>query len=327
MRRREFIAVLGGAAALPLAARAQQGIPVIGFLSDTAPEAVGSRLSSFLRGLWEMGFIDGRNVAIEFRGARGNYDLLPELAADLVRRNVSVIVTTGSEKVTRTAKAATTTIPIVATVAGDPVRRGLVASVNRPGGNITVVSLFTSSDNALVAKRVELLHELVPKAKVVGWLADANILDYEEELRDFQQAARALGMEARVARVARDTEIETAFTSFARQGVGAIIESGPLLGSQRRQVVTFAAAHAIPMLYEWRDFVRDGGLMSYGTDLAEVFRHAGVYAGRILKGEKPGELPVVQATKFELVINLKTARTLGIEVPPSLLARADEVIE
>ena len=327
MRRREFIAMFGSAVALPSAVRAQQMMPVIGFLSDATPEAVGSRLNGFHRGLSEMGFVDGRNVTIEFRGARGNYDLLPELAADLVRRQVAVIVTTGSEKVTRTAKAATTTIPIVATVAGDPVRRGLVASVNRPGGNITVVSLFTSSDNALIAKRVELLHDLVPKAMVVGWLADANILDYEDELLDLQRAARALGQEAKVARVVNEADIDAAFASFAHQGVGVALESGPLLGSHRERVIALAAHHGIPMLYEWRDFVRDGGLMSYGTDLAEVFRHAGVYAGRILKGEKPAELPVVQATKFELVINVKTAQTLSIEIPPTLLARADEVIE
>ena len=329
MRRRAFIALVGGSlvAAVPLWANAQQAMPVIGFLSDATPEAVGARLSGFHRGLMEMGFADGRNVAIEFRGARGNYDLLAELAADLVRRNVAVIVTTGSEKVTRAAKAATTTIPIVATVAGDPVRRGLVASVNRPGGNITVVSLFTSSDNALVAKRVELLHELVPQAKVVGWIADANILDYEEELRDLQRAAQTLGLAATAVTVAHDADIDAAFASFARQGVGAALESGPLIGSHRQEVVALAARDAIPILYEWRDFVRDGGLMSYGTDLAEVFRHAGVYAGRILKGEKPAELPVVQATKFELVINLKTAKALGLEIPASLLARADEVIE
>jgi len=321
------ILLIGVAAVAPLAARAQPATPVIGFLSDAAPEAVGSRLSGFQRGLAEMGFVDGGNVVIEFRGARGDYDLLPSLAADLVRRKVSVIVTTGSEKVTRTAKAATGTIPIVATVAGDPVRRGLVASVNRPGGNLTVVSLFTSSDNALIAKRVELIHEFVPTATVVGWLVDANILDYEAELQDFRQAAQALGLEAVIAPVAQDTEIVSAFASFARQGVGALLESGPLIGSHRQQVVALAARQSIPMLYEWRDFVRDGGLMSYGTDLAEVFRHAGVYAGRILKGENPGDLPVVQATKVELVINVKAAGAMGLEIPPALLVRADEVIE
>jgi putative tryptophan/tyrosine transport system substrate-binding protein len=328
MRRRDLIAGIGAVGAWPFVAHAQQKVmPVIGFLSDATPEAVGSRLTGFHRGLLEMGFVDGRNVAIEFRGARGNYNLLAELAGDLVRRNVSVIVTTGSEKVTRAAKAATTTIPIVATVAGDPVRRGLVASVNRPGGNLTVVSLFTSTDNALVAKRVELLHELVPHAKVVGWLADANILDYEDELRDLEHAAQALGLAATAVPVAHEADIGSAFASFARQGVRAALESGPLISSHREMVVALAAGGAIPMLYEWRDFVRDGGLMSYGTDLAEVFRHAGVYAGRILKGERAADLPVVQATKFELVINLKTAKALGIDVPSSLLARADEVIE
>jgi putative tryptophan/tyrosine transport system substrate-binding protein len=329
MRRREFILVAGAGvmATAPLSVHAQQAMPIIGFLSDATPEAVGSRLAGFHRGLLETGFINGQNVSIEFRGARGNYDLLSDLAADLVRRQVSVIVTTGSERVTRTAKAATTTIPIVATVAGDPVRRGLVASVTRPGGNLTVVSLFTSSDNALVAKRVELAHELVPKATIVGWLTDRNILDYEDELRDLQRAAQALSLEAKVAPVAREGDIEAAFISLVRQGAGAVLEAGPLLGSHRELVVALAAREAMPMLYEWRDFVRDGGLMSYGTDLAEVFRHAGAYAGRILKGEKAGDLPVVQPTKFELVINLKTAKTLGLTIPPSLLARVDEVIE
>jgi putative ABC transport system substrate-binding protein len=327
MRRAVIVFVIAASVALPALAQAQKAMPIIGFLSDAAPEAVGSRLSGFQRGLAEMGFVDGKNVVIEFRGSRGDYDVLPSLAADLVRRQVAVIVTTGSEKVTRVAKTATSTIPIVATVAGDPVRRGLVASVARPGGNLTVVSLFTSSDNALIAKRLELLHELVPKAAIVGWLADANILDYEAERQDFRQAAQALGLEPKVVPLTRDGDLEKAFASFADEGIGALLESGPILGTHRQQLLALATRQSIPVLYEWPDFVRDGGLLSYGTDLAEVFRHAGVYAGRILKGENPGDLPVVQATKVALVINMATARALGLEIPPALLARADEVIE
>jgi putative ABC transport system substrate-binding protein len=317
--------LLGGAAAAwPLAARAQQAaVPVVGFLFDATPEASARRLTGFYRGLSETGFVDGQNVAFELRWARGNYDLLPDLAIDLVRRHVSVIVTGGSERVTRTAKTATTTIPIVATVAGDPVKRGLVASINRPGGNLTVVSLFTSSNNALVAKRLELLHELVPKAAIVGWLAD----DYEDELHDLKRAAQALGLEAKVAPVAREGDLEAAFTSLVGQGAGAILEAGPIITSNRELVVALAAREAVPTVYEWREFVNEGGLMSYGTDLAEVFRQAGVYAGRILKGDKAGDLPVVQPTKFELVINLKTAKALGLTVPLTLQAAADEVIE
>jgi putative ABC transport system substrate-binding protein len=190
-----------------------------------------------------------------------------------------------------------------------------------------VVSLFTSSDNALIAKRLELLHELVPKAAIVGWLADANILDYEAEQQDFRQAAQALGLEPKVVPLTRGGDLEKAFASFADQGIGALLESGPIFGTHRQQLLALATRQSIPVLYEWPDFVRDGGLMSYGTDLAEVFRHAGVYAGRILKGENPGDLPVVQATKVALVINMATARALGLEIPPTLLARADEVIE
>jgi putative tryptophan/tyrosine transport system substrate-binding protein len=329
MRRRDFLALIGGtAAAMPRVAGAQQpALPVIGFLFDTTPEAWAPRITGFRRGLSDAGFVDGRNVIIALRWAGGNYDLLPDLAADLVRRQVSVIVTSGSERVTQTAKAATSTIPIVAAVAGDPVKRGLVASVSRPGGNVTVVSLFTSSNNALVAKRVELVRELLPKAAVVGWFADSNILDYDDQLHDLQRAARAFGLEATIAPVARESDLEASFTSLIRQGAGAILETGPLVYTHRGLVVALAARQRVAMLYEWRDFVAEGGLMSYGTDLAEVFRQAGVYAGRILKGERAGDLPVVQPTKFDLVINLKTANTLGLSIPPSLLARADEVIE
>ena len=238
-----------------------------------------------------------------------------------------MIVTGGSERVTQTAKTMTTTIPIVAVVAGDPVKRGLVASVNGPGGNITVVSLFTSSINALVAKRLELLHQLVPKATIFGWLADRNILDYEDEMQDLLRAAQALGLEVKVAPVARERDLEAAFTSLLRQGASAILEAGPVITSSRQLVIALATRGAVPMVYEWREFVDEGGLMSYGTDRAEVYRQAGIYAGRILKGDKAGDLPVVQPTKYELVINLKTAEALGLTVPETLLATADEVIQ
>jgi putative ABC transport system substrate-binding protein len=329
MKRRALITLLGGAAATwPLALRAQQpALPVIGFLSDATPEAFARSLTGFHRGLAETGFNDGRNLAIEYRWARGHYDMVPDLVADLVRRQVIAIVTSGSENVTRVAMAATTTIPIVAMLAGDPVKRGLVASVNRPGGNVTVVSLFTFSNNALVAKRVELAHQLVPKAPIVGWIVDSNILDYDDQLSDLQRATQVLGLEAKVARVAREGDLDGAFASLVGQGAGVILATGPTIFSHRVQVITLAASASLPMIYEWRDFVSDGGLMSYGTDRAEITRKAGIYAGRILKGEKVSNLPVVQPDKFELLINLKTANALGLDVPPTLLARADDVIE
>ncbi len=321
--------MLGGAAiASPLAAFAQQQTtPVIGFLSDLTPEAFTRSLTGFRRGLAETGFSDGRNLTIEYRWARGHYDMVPDLAADLVRRRVAVIVVSGSESVTRAAMAATTTIPIVAMVAGDPVKRGLVASVSRPGGNLTVVSVFTFSNNALVAKRLELVHELVPKATIVGWLVDSNILDYEDQLHDLQRAVQVLGLDAKIAPVARADDLEAAFGSLVRQGAGAILSTGPVTFTHREQVIALAARASLPMMYEWRDFVSDGGLISYGTDRADILRQAGVYAGRVLKGEKVGDLPVVQPDKYELLINLKTAKALGLTVPTTILVRADEVIE
>jgi putative tryptophan/tyrosine transport system substrate-binding protein len=328
MNRRAVIAGLGAAAASPFLAHAQQAaLPVVGVLGDATAEASQPRLAGLRRGLSQMGFVDGKNMAIEPRWAEGDYELLPRLATDLVRRRVAVIVTTGSERPTRAAKAATDTIPIVAVVAGDPVARGLVTSINRPAGNLTVVSLFTSSNNALVAKRVELMHELVPKAASIGWLADAHILDFEEERRDFEAGAQALGLAAKIAPVAREGDIEAGVRSLVEEGAAAILAAGPLIGSHRGQVIALAARAGVPMMYEWRQYVEDGGLMSYGTDLADIFRHAGIYAGRILKGERVGDLPVVQSDKFALVLNLKTAKALGLDVPPSLLARADEVME
>ncbi len=328
MRRREFIAALGSVAVWPPVVRAQQpATPMVGFLADGSPEGFAPRTAAFQRGLSDMGFVVGQNVAIEFRWARGRYDLLATLAHDLVRQRVSAIVTAGSEKVTRAAKDATTTIPIVATVAGDPVKHGLVASVNRPGGNLTVVSLFTSSSNALVGKRVALLHELVPKATSLGWLVDTNILDYDDQLHELQSAAQAFGLKVEIARVPRESELEPAFGSLIRGGVGVLLETGPVFYSTRERVVALATHASVPMLYEWRTFVDEGGLMSYGSDIGAVYRQAGVYAGRVLKGEKVGDLPVFQQSKIELIINLKTVKVLGLTVPANLLALADEVIE
>jgi putative ABC transport system substrate-binding protein len=328
MRRREFIAALGGAAAWPMAARAQQpGIPVVAYLTDGTPEGLEPYVAGLRRGLEESGFQEGRNFLIEYRWARGKYDALPELAAGLVRRRVTVIVTFGSEAVAVTAKAATSTIPIVAITAGDPIKRGLVASINRPGGNITVIGMFTASTNALIAKRMELLHELVPKAAIVGWLPDTHILDYDDELHDLQAAVQALGLELRVSPVAGGDEIEAVFASLVGQRADVVLETGPVFRDHSDQVIALAARNALPMMFEWREFVTAGGLLSYGTDLRDVFRQAGVYAGRILHGDKPADLPVVRPTKFDLVINLKTANALGLKIPPQLLARADEVIE
>jgi putative ABC transport system substrate-binding protein len=328
MKRRDLFTTLGAALMLPRVVVAQQSsVPVVGFLADATPEGFAPRVAALRRGLAELGFVEGQTVAIEFRWARGDYDHLGGLAADLVRRQVAVIVTAGTEKVTRAAKDATATIPIVAAMSGDPVKRGLVASVNRPGGNLTVVSLFTSSNNALVSKRVELIHELVPKLTALGWLVDANILDYADQLHDLQNAAQAFGLAIKIAQVARESELELAFASIVRDGAGAVLETGPVMSANRARTVAMAEKRGMPMLYEWRTFVDEGGLMSYGSDLSEIFRQVGVYAGRILKGEKVGELPVVQQTKIELIVNLKTAKALGLTIPPSLLARADEVIE
>lgn len=330
MRRREFIRLFGGAASIawPRRAPAQQRIiPTVGFLADSTPEGFAPRVAALKAGLADAGFVENQNVAFEFRWARRNYDLLPMLADDLVRRQVTVIVTAGSEKVTRAAKAATTTIPIIATAAGDPVKRGLVESINHPGGNLTVVSLFTSSSNALVAKRVELMHELLPKVTTVGWLVDKNILDFEDQLHEIQNATQALGLKLSIAQVEPDSDLETAFASLVQDGAGALFATGPILYDDRERVVALATRAAIPMLYEWRTFVDGGGLMSYGSDINAVYRQAGTYAGRVLKGEKVGDLPVIQQSRIELIINLKAAKALGLTFPITLLGRADEVIE
>jgi putative tryptophan/tyrosine transport system substrate-binding protein len=327
MRRRSFIALVGGAAAWPLTARAQQAaMPVIGFLNSASPDTYAPQLAGFRQGLHEVGYTEGQNVAIEFRWAKAQYDRLPELAADLVHRQVAVIVATGGSVSGLAAKSVTTTIPIVFTSGGDPVQQGLVKSVNRPGGNITGVSLFTST---LAAKRLELLHEMAPAARVVALLVNPANPNSEPDTRAVQAAAPGMGLQIVVLKASNGTEIEAAFAAMSQNKVGALLVGADTLfdNSGRDQLIVLAARHAIPAIYDWRDVAAAGGLVSYGSNLAEGYRLAGLYAGRILRGEKPGDLPVQQPVKFEFVINLKTARALGLTISNQMQLLADEVIE
>jgi putative tryptophan/tyrosine transport system substrate-binding protein len=326
MKRREFITLLGGtAAAWPLAARAQQaGMPVIGFLDIRSPDTmIEDRLRAFRQGLKDTGYVERENVAIEYRWAENQIDRLPDLATELVRRQVAVLVTTGGSGGLAAAKAATTTIPIVFVVAEDPVRLGFVASLARPGGNATGINIFTIE---LAAKRLELLRELVPGAARMAVLVTAA--NAETTVRDVEAAARALGLQIQVFNVSTIREIDAAFATFARERPDALFVSGdPFLSGRRVQLAQLAAFHRLPATYALRDYAEAGGLMSYGPSITDSFRQIGVYTGRILKGAKPADLPVVQPNKFELVINTGTARMLGLDMPPTLLARADEVIE
>jgi putative ABC transport system substrate-binding protein len=326
MRRREFITLLGGAAtAWPLAVRAQQpATPVIGFLNSTS-DASGQTVAEFHRGLAQTGFVEGRNVSVEYRWAEGQYDRLPALAADLVRRHVAVIVTTGGIPSALAAKAATTTIPIVFTIGADPVEVGLVASLNRPGGNITGVSILNVE---LAPKRLELLHELLPMATVMALLVNPTNPNAEIQSRDLQAAARTLGLELHVLHASSERDFEPALAALAQARAGALL-IGPdtFFVSQFEQLGALALRHAVPTISQYREFAVAGGLMGYGGGLYEPVRLAGLYAGRILKGEKPADLPVQQSAKVELVINLKTAKALGLTFPLALLTRADEVIE
>jgi putative ABC transport system substrate-binding protein len=326
MRRREFITLLGGAAAAwPLAARAQQAaMPVIGFLNPGSPDTMADRMRGFRQGLRESGYIEGDNVTIAYRWAENQMDRLPELAADLVHRRVSVIAAFATAPAFA-AKAATTTIPIVFLAPEDPVRFGLVASLARPDGNLTGINLFTGE---LSAKRLEILREMVTGATHVAVLVNPTNPTMETTVRDVEAAARATGLQVQVFNASTSGEIDAAFASFARERPDAVfVQLDVFLNSRRAQLVNLASRHALPATYANRDFAEMGGLMSYGANIADAFRQVGVYAGRILKGAKPAELPVVQASKFELVINNQTARMLGLTVPQTLLATADEVIE
>jgi putative tryptophan/tyrosine transport system substrate-binding protein len=325
MKRREFITLLGGAAATwPLTARGQQGaMPVIGFLDPTSPDTFAHRLLGFRQGLKETGYVEGENVAIAYRFAENQVDRLPELAGDLVRRQVAVIVTLANGALA--AKAATTTTPIVFSVAEDPVKVGLVASLARPGGNLTGINFLSAE---LAAKRLELVRELVPAATRISMLVNPTGPNSESTLRDAQSAARAIGLEIQVLNASTSREINMAFATFIQERPDALfIDIDPFFTSRRIQLVHLASHHRMPTTYPGRQFAEVGGLMSYGSDLTDAWRQVGVYTGRILKGAKSADLPVVQATKFELVINAETARTLGLDLPPQLLARADEVIE
>ena len=325
MRRRDLLVGVGGSAvAWPLYVRAQQPMPAIGFLGAASPGPFASRLTGFRQGLNETGYIEGRNVAVEYRWAEEQYDRLPALAADLVGRRVAVIVTQ-TDAAAFAAKATTTTIPIVFTSGGDPVRAGIVSSLSRPSGNVTGTTWFSID---LMPKQLSLLHELVPNVAVITLLVDLNQADAMSQLGEVEKAARTLGLQLLVLKAGNASDIDTAFATLVRERASALlVAGGSLLTNRREQIIALAARHAIPAIYSTREFIVDGGLVSYGNSVTDAFHRAGVYAGRILKGDKPVDLPVEQSTKFELVINLKTAKALGLTVSTSMQLLADEVIE
>jgi putative ABC transport system substrate-binding protein len=324
MKRRQFIQLIAaGVAAWPLTVCAD--MPVIGYLSARSPEDTGHLVEAFRKGLGEAGFVEGQNVIVEYRWARGQQDRLPDLAADLVRKPVTLLVSTGGEAAALAAKVKTSTIPIAFIIGGDPVKLGLVATYQRPGANATGITILTAT---LEPKRLELLRELLPNVSTVGALLDPNFPPYEAQLRDLREAARALGLQIQDFRVSDDAAIDKAFETIASQNIGAVIVvAGPFFDTRRDKIVALAARHAVPTMYHFREFAEAGGLISYGIDSRVTYRQIGVYAGGILKGEKPADLPVRQPTKFELVINLKTAKALGLKVPLTLQVAADEVIE
>jgi putative tryptophan/tyrosine transport system substrate-binding protein len=326
-KRRDFITLLGGAAvAWPLAARAQQAtMPAIGYLSARSPADSAHLVEAFRRGLSEAGYVEGQTVTVEHRWALGQHDLLPAMAVELVRKPVTVLVSVGGESAALAARAATSTIPIVFIIGGDPVKLGLAASYNRPGGNATGISILTST---LEPKRLGLLHELVSQAATIGVLLNPNFPSFEGQLRDVQEAARAVAVQIHVLRASTDGEIEVAFETVAQERVAALaVAADPFFDTRRDKLVALAARHSVPTMYHFREFAGAGGLVSYGANIPDAHRQIGIYTGRILKGEKPADLPVMQPTKFDLVFNLSTAKALGLEIPPTLLARADEVIE
>ena len=325
MKRREFITLFGGAAAAwPVIARAQQpAMPVVGFLRSVSLADAADLVKAFRQGLKETGYIEGQNVAIELRSAEGHLDRLPALVADLIHRPVAVIV--GNHNAAVAAKAATATMPIIFATGSDPVRDGIVASLNRPGGNITGVTFLVSG---LGAKRLDLLRQFVPKATSIGLLVNPGNPDTEAERKDVQAAAQDIGHQLIIMDASSDGDIETAFATFVQRGVGAIIVGvGAFFYSNRKRLIALAARHALPAIYADRENARAGGLMSYGPSIEDAYRQTGIYAGQVLKGAKPADLPVMQSTKFEFVINLKTAKSLGLTFHPQLLATADEVIE
>ena len=326
MKRREFIALVGGAAVWPLAVRAQQpAMQVIGFLNGQSSRTWGPMVAAFRRGLNEAGYIEGQNVIIDYRWAEGQPDRLPALVAEFVRRPVSVIVATGGNNPAMAAKAATSTIPIVFTSNDDPRKYGLVASLNRPGGNVTGVSWFSAE---LGPKRLALLHDLVPNVTTIALLLNPNNAETARQPAELQEAGRALGLQIIILHTLSIGDIDAAFANIVQNRIGALVVAGDsFLASRREQIMTLAARHAVPAVYVNREMAGAGGLMSYGNSLADGYRRAGIQTARVLKGEKPADLPVDQATKFELVINLKTARALGLQIPDKLLALADEVIE
>jgi len=325
-RRRQFLTLLSSAAAArPLAARAQQSMPVIGFMSARSPEDSVHLLEAFRRGLKEGGFVEGQNVVIEFRWARGEYDRLPEMAADLVSRRVSVLTAVGGDPSPRAAKRATSTIPIVFGIGGDPVRDGLVESFNRPGGNVTGVTLMT---NLMESKRFGLLRDLVPDAQLVGALLNPSFAPSARQSQQIEEAARSIGQRLIVAKASTDEELDAAFTALVRERADALlVAADPYFDTRRDRIVGFAQRQRLPAIYHFREYVLAGGLLSYGISLTDAYRQFGVYTATILKGAKPADLPVLQPTKFELVINLKTAKTLGLKISDNLLTLADEVIE
>ena len=327
MRRREFIALLGGASvAWPLSARAQQPpMPVVGFLHSASLAPNVNLVAAFRKGLFDAGFIEGRNVTIEFRWADGQVDRLPELAADLVHRKVAVIATPGSTPAALAAKAATASIPIVFAIGGDPVALGLVTSLNRPGANVTGIS-FKSVE--IAAKSLGILHELLPQAEHIAALVNPETAFTEDVVKNLQNGAATLGLQIEVFHASTDSELDTSFAKISQQpGTAVLLGPDAFYTSRRAKIVALAASHSLPTMYVVREFVEVGGLISYGPDLTNAYREAGTYTGRILKGEKPADVPVVLPTKFDLAINLKTAKALGLIVPPTLLALSDEVIE